>query len=137
MDVLQVSLTTLFSLARSFVIVTTKYLLSHRCPADNTLQFHPGEIHHKKFSFLAFNFRTNVPVIYLHCQVFLCHRSSQDSRCHSGCTSINKVPSQRKKRSIEKREITEGTSKNYFLDNGPIVPKNAPKNKGMFLFIFA
>ena len=108
--------------------------LLFRCPKDDTFRFHTGENHHKKFSFLAFNFRNNVPVIYLHCEVFLCRENSQDQRCHTGC-SVNRI-TKRKKRGIEKREVTDGISANYILDNGPIQkPINVDGNgKGILCY---
>ena len=110
--------------------------LLFRCPEDDTFRFHTGENHHKKFSFLAFNFRNNVPVIYLHCEVFLCQENSQDQKCHTGC-SFNRI-TKRTKRGIEKREVTTGISANYILDNGPIQkPVNVDGNrKGILCYCY-
>ena len=90
---------------------------SSRCPVDSTVQFHSGGIQQKRFSFLAFNFLQRVSTIYMHCESYICHKASQNSRCTSGC-GINKVS--RRKRDLEKREIQDEPSKLYVVDNGPI-----------------
>ena len=90
---------------------------SSRCQVDSTAQFHSGEIHQKRFSFLAFNFLQRVSTIYMHCEAYMCHKASENLRCTSGC-GINKVS--RRKRDLEKREIQNEPSKIYVLDNGPI-----------------
>ena len=91
-----------------------------------------GDIQHKRFSFLAFDFLNNVKTIYLHCKVFLCHKSSKDPRCTSGC-GINKVA--RKKRDIHKREITDPDyTRMYELDTGGIQKAEARETEKGILF---
>ena len=42
-----------------------------------------------RFSFNSFVFVGKMNQVYLHCQIFMCHKTSTDSRCSSGCRGNN------------------------------------------------
>ena len=60
-----------------------------RCPSDNTVSFHSTVSSRQRFSIQAFRFLNSSTAVYFHCLVFLCHTSSSDYRCRSGCQGNN------------------------------------------------
>ena len=62
--------------------------------------------------------------MYIHCKLFLCHKSSTDGKCHSGCSgnNLNRV-----KRDINENSASakSGKSQSYQLEVGPIVKNDA------------
>ena len=116
-----------------------------RCPVDSTTQFHSSRANHKvQFSFSAFAFNSQLNNVYIHCQLFMCHKSSTDSRCSSGCqgNNLNRV-----RRSLsggnymleaknrEKRGVPEvyPPSKTYLVNIGPMVKEQSAQNGRYFL----
>ena len=74
--------------------------------------------------------------VYLHCQIFICHKQSTDARCSSGCQG-NNIKRVRRSMSLESDEIglrslrrrdseeqeikDHHASKTYNLNIGPFV----------------
>ena len=95
------------------------------CPLDKTVQFHKGDSQIHRFSMDAFRYiGGSTTTVYIHCKLFLCHKSSTDGKCHSGCSgnNLNRV----------KRDINENSasakgvnSKSYLLEVGPIAKTDA------------
>ena len=116
----------------------------YRCASDTTVQFISVTQSHKiRFSFMSFKFYGYAQV-YLHCQIFMCHKQSSDSRCSSGCQGNNikrvrrSVTLESEKtglRSVRRRDSEEQESKNYpplktySLNIGPFV-KNKDTETG-------
>ena len=85
--------------------------------------------------------------VYLHCQIFMCHKQSSDSRCSSGCQGNNIKRVRRsvlleseetglrslRRRDGEARELkTYPPSKKYRLNIGPFVKsKDKPTGKSL------
>ena len=83
--------------------------------------------------------------VYLHCQIFMCHKQSTDARCSSGCQgnnikrvrrSISLESDETGLRSLRRRDSEEqevknySPSKTYNLNIGPFVEsKDAPTGK--------
>ena len=103
-----------------------------RCPVDSTTQFHNSKANHKvQFSFQAFAFSSQMNNVYIHCQLFMCHKSSTDSRCTSGCQGNNLYRLRRSlsnekslmAKNIERRAISNEIfppSKTYNVNLGPV-----------------
>ena len=107
----------------------------HRCAFDSTVQFISVTQPHKmRFSFKSFKF-FGYTQVYLHCQIFMCHKQSTDARCSSGCQGNNIKRFRRsvllesdemELRSLRRRESEpQGPnyrpSKTYSLSIGPFV----------------
>lgn len=76
------------------------------------------------FSINAFKFVSDLNgLVYLHCELLVCLRNSQNSRCHRGCD-----PSRRRRRDTS----FDDTSQMYQLSTGPLrrAEDNVPKNNG-------
>ena len=99
-----------------------------RCPADNTVQFHRGDRQNHRFSMDAFRYLGNSTTVYIHCLLFLCHKSSTVGKCRSGCpgNNLNRV-----KRDVTQQSSTEDSknSKFYLLEVGPVTLKNGKGSK--------
>ena len=83
--------------------------------------------------------------VYLHCQIFICHKQSSDSRCSSGCQgnnikrvrrSVSLKSEETGLRSLRRRDSEEQEVKNYppsktySLNIGPFVKsKDTPTGK--------
>ena len=80
-----------------------------RCPSDNTVSFHSTVSSRQRFSIQAFRFLNSSTAVYFHCLVFLCHTSSSDYRCRSGCQGNNIY---RGKRAVT---TSENEPSNYYL----------------------
>ncbi|XP_020902175.1 ZP domain-containing protein-like [Exaiptasia diaphana] len=66
----------------------------------------------QRFSIKSFRFlRTSKRLVYLHCELLVCHRNSTNSRCSSGC-----VGSRRRRDTDD----YDDTSNSYGLSTGPI-----------------
>eukprot|EP00794_Sanderia_malayensis_P017962 gene17962-19759_t len=124
----------------------SKYnLISNRCGVDSTLQFHSSANPHKaRFSFQSFTFAGQNTAVFLHCQVFMCHKQSTDSRCTTGCqgNNIHRVrrsidkqlqhqSTKTHSKSIERREIPVEymPSKEISLSIGPLVQQSNDAKK--------
>ena len=107
----------------------------HRCAFDSTVQFISVTQPHKmRFSFKSFKF-FGYTQVYLHCQIFMCHKQSTDARCSSGCQGNNIKRFRRSVlleseemglRSLRRRESElQGpqypASERYYLQIGPIL----------------
>eukprot|EP00794_Sanderia_malayensis_P012286 gene12286-13551_t len=119
-------------------------LITNRCAVDSTVQFHSSASPHRaRFSFQSFAFVGQNNAVYIHCQVFMCHKQSTDSRCTTGCqgNNINRarrsvgdelLQRQQQQKSIERREIPVDylASKEINLSIGPLVQKSTNANSG-------
>eukprot|EP00795_Rhopilema_esculentum_P000397 gene397-10064_t len=86
-------------------------LIKDRCSFDSTVQFHPTQdLQYMRFSFDSFAFVGKMNQVYLHCQIFMCHKTSTDSRCSSGCRGNNV---RRLRRSLT--GVKDSTSSNHDL----------------------
>ena len=96
-----------------------------RCPLDKTVQFHQGESQVHRFSMDAFRYiGESTTTVYIHCKLFLCHKSSTVGKCRSGCSGNN---FNRVKRDINENSASAKSrnSKSYLLEVGPIVKDTA------------
>ena len=99
---------------------------------DKTVRFHKTDGQRQRISIHAFRYLGNETKVYVHCLLFLCHKTSRDYRCHSGCNGNNV---KRVKRDLEmgrsKFVKDDGShSKYYLLEAGPIsVKEEKPKPK--------
>ncbi len=84
----------------------------YRCPTDPTTKFTATDNYRQRFNIQAFRFLQNSTAVFLHCLVFLCHKSSTDSRCRYGCTGNNVYRGKREVSSAENNE----PSKMYLLE---------------------
>ncbi|KAK3697765.1 hypothetical protein QZH41_010302 [Actinostola sp. cb2023] len=79
----------------------------HRCPTDETLNYKSSIDVKQRFSFQAFRFTTQpTSEVYLHCEVIVCHKDNNASRCHRACSDSEK-PRYLTKRDITTRETDE------------------------------
>ena len=74
--------------------------------------------------------------VYIHCKLFLCHKSSTVGKCRSGCSGNN---FNRVKRDINENSANTKSrnSKSYLLEVGPIVKDDANEHSshnGNYLF---
>ena len=89
-----------------------------RCNVDNNVQFHKSSHAKQRFSAKATDLLANNTKAYVHCIVFLCHSSTNDTKCHSGCEGNNM---KRTARSVQNLIIRPSTvSKFYLLELGAI-----------------
>lgn len=72
----------------------TDFLCS--CPVDEHLSYKTSDSMYQRFSFTAFQIE-NAQVMYLHCEVHVCSKNSNSSRCAQGCLQ-NPGGSTRRKR---------------------------------------
>lgn len=87
---------------------------SCRCPKDDTYQAHPSPPGAQRFSFQAFQFvkSTDVPYVFIHCEVRLCNATDVHSSCAMGCEESTDV----------KQRLRRATTEDTFsLEQGPIV----------------
>ena len=54
------------------------------CPVDKYLNYKSAETPFQRFSFSAFQIE-NAQVMYLHCEVYVCAKDTNSSRCAEGC----------------------------------------------------
>ena len=83
------------------------------CPMDSTMiyRYYPSSSV-QNFSIKSFRFlRTSKRLVYLHCELLVCHRNSINSRCSFGCLGS------RRRRDADDYD---DTSNSYGLSTGPI-----------------
>jgi len=100
-------------------------IIANGCPLDKTVQFHQGESQVHRFSMNAFRYiGESTTTVYIHCKLFLCHKSSTVGKCSSGCSGNN---FNRVKRDINENSASAKSrnSKSYLLEVGPIVKDDA------------
>jgi len=97
----------------------SKYIfIKERCNISSDVQFHKSSYGKQRFSAIASDLLANGTKTYLHCTVFLCHSSTKDSMCHSGCNGNNM---KRVARSVDNTIFRPSTvSKLYYLQLGAI-----------------
>ncbi|XP_015757392.1 PREDICTED: ZP domain-containing protein-like isoform X2 [Acropora digitifera] len=71
-------------------------LIKDGCPVDKHLSYKTSDSMYQRFSFTAFQIE-NAQVMYLHCEVLVCSKNSNSSRCAQGCLQ-NPGGSTRRKR---------------------------------------
>ena len=54
------------------------------CPVDPYLNYKSSDTPYQQFSFSAFQIQ-NAQVMYLHCEVYVCSKGTNSSRCAEGC----------------------------------------------------
>lgn len=91
------------------------FIFLFRCPKDTTFKAHPSLPWVQRFSFQAFQFvlSTDVPYVFIHCEVRLCNATDKESRCAKGCEEVDTDVKLR-----HRRDEMEDT---YSLEQGPIV----------------
>ncbi len=93
---------------------------------DKTVQFHRGDRQNHRFSMDAFRYLGNSTTVFIHCLLFLCHKTSTVGKCRSGCNgnNLNRV-----KRDVsEQSNVDESSySKFYLLELGPVTLKKDEK----------
>eukprot|EP00795_Rhopilema_esculentum_P014860 gene14860-5984_t len=96
------------------------------CPTDNTVAFHGSKAQFQRFSMDAFRYLSNTTTVFIHCLVFLCHKSSTVAKCKQRCSGSNN----RIRRDTSKETLSDPStaSKYYLLEVGPVV-RNAEDNK--------
>lgn len=82
----------------------TDFLCS--CPVDKHLSYKTSDSMYQRFSFAAFQIE-NASVMYLHCQVHVCPKNSNSSRCAQGCLQS---PGGRQKRDVTDEFFKEGVT---------------------------
>ncbi|EDO42813.1 predicted protein [Nematostella vectensis] len=77
-------------------------VLKNGCPIDRSMDYKYTKDREQRFSFKAFRFinQGESSEVYLHCEVILCHKANNASRCNQACT-----PGERP-RYLTRREIT-------------------------------
>lgn len=87
-------------------------IIIFRCAKDQTVQFLTATNNRQRFSLQAFRYLQNSTAVFVHCLVFMCHKTSPDSRCSSGCqgNNVNRV-----RRDIDRKEQVEDI-KYYLLE---------------------
>jgi hypothetical protein len=80
----------------------------HSCPTDQTLNYKVSIDKEQRFSFEAFRFTftKDSSEVYLHCEVVVCHKDNNASRCNQACSSADK-PRYLTKRDLTTREAEE------------------------------
>lgn len=114
----------LWNEARSCVTafnVIVMFCYQIRCALDSTMVYNYNLYSSaQKFTIKSFRFvRDNSLLIYIHCQLVACHRSSSNSRCKQGC--IQSVAA-RKRRDTQQYKDTSGK---YALSTGPVQIKTS------------
>lgn len=59
-------------------------LIKDGCPVDKYLNYKNSDSAYQRFSFSAFQIE-NAQVMYLHCEVYVCAKDTNSSRCAEGC----------------------------------------------------
>ena len=77
----------------------TDFLFS--CPIDKHLSYKNSDSMYQRFSFSAFQIE-NAQVMYLHCEVLVCAKNSNSTRCAQGC--LQNPGGNRRRRSDETNE---------------------------------
>ena len=116
-----------------------------------------AELHKARFAFDSFIFIDNGIAVYLHCQVFMCHKQSTDARCTPSCLpnrakraiqgeESSDVPQQITElvtgnsavvKSVERREVKQvyKPSKLYSMSLGPLIKEETNKEKTSKMYI--
>lgn len=101
------------------------YLINNRCPIDDTVAFHPTLNSRQRYSMQAYKYLANSTSVFFHCLVFLCHKSSSNSKCHYGCAGNNV---NRGKRAVP-NEYSD-PSNMYMLDLQVVMADKESQTKG-------
>lgn len=119
------------------------FIHSHRCPTDQTLNYKFSIDKEQRFSFEAFRFTQSKDSseVYLHCEVIVCHKDNNASRCNQACSKSDR-PRYLTRRDITTRETEEiimndnltsllnMTAKLYDVSLGPLKVYIDPIRKG-------
>lgn len=76
-------------------------LIKDGCPIDKHLSYKNSDSMYQRFSFSAFQIE-NAQVMYLHCEVLVCAKNSNSTRCAQGC--LQNPGGNRRRRSDETNE---------------------------------
>ncbi|KAM4722763.1 uncharacterized protein WCC33_008918 [Rhinophrynus dorsalis] len=100
--------------------VNSYRLIQHGCSQDSTLQEYPvSDQREQHFSFHMFRFG-DFQVVYLSCNVVICHNSTAPNRCTQGCIS------QRHRRDVHSSNTQLSSAR---LSQGPIVLKHGDQSQ--------
>lgn len=102
------TITEMMMMTTMMVMIIVSFLYS--CPTDETLDYKSSIDTKQRFSFQAFRFRSQPSKeVYLHCEVVVCHKENNASRCHRACAE--------KPRYLTKRDITTREIDNIVMDD--------------------
>ena len=107
------------------------------CPVDKHLSYKTSDSMYQRFSFSAFQIE-NAQVMYLHCDVYVCPKNSNSSRCAQEC-SQNPGGSKRRKRDVTNEFFQKGVT-----SLGPVrvsldrvePPRGGPRKEISLLMIY-
>lgn len=107
-------------------------LIKDGCPVDEHLSYKTSDSMYQRFSFTAFQIE-NAQVMYLHCEVHVCSKNSNSSRCAQGCVQ-NPGGSTRRKRDetneFFKKGVTSLGPVRVILDRVQVSPREVPQTGG-------
>jgi len=95
-------------------------IIQNGCARDTTLEYsYDPTGSFQQLRIRTFRFFDSYDTVFIHCELFACHRNSSNSRCSKGC-----LRNQRKKRDVtrDNREREESTAK-VTLTRGPLLIK--------------
>jgi len=105
----------------SFYSLPQYTIMENGCPRDTTLDYsYDPTRSFQQLKIKTFRFFNDYDTVFVHCELFACHKTSTNSRCSKGCLSGNKI----KRRDVTRDDIgrEESTSK-VILTRGPLLIK--------------
>ena len=97
-----------------------------RCPLESNIEFVKAGSKRQRFKMQAFSFIKENTIVYVHCVVFMCRKSSSTDKCASGCqgNNINRL-----RRDVDEVNGKTSHSQYQLLDLGPVMRN---RDHGMF-----
>lgn len=84
-------------------------LIKDGCPVDQYLNYKNSDFAFQRFSFQAFQIE-NAQVMYLHCDVYVCAKDTNSSRCSEGCTQNSGGSRRRRDDTIQSEKERKGVT---------------------------
>eukprot|EP00112_Aurelia_sp_Birch-Aquarium-sp1_P026665 Seg961.1 transcript_id=Seg961.1/GoldUCD/mRNA.D3Y31 product="Pancreatic secretory granule membrane major glycoprotein GP2" protein_id=Seg961.1/GoldUCD/D3Y31 len=107
------------------------YFLRDRCPVNNSVSFQNSANNVKRLSMQAIRFLQNSTAVFFHCRVFLCHSTSTDPRCTTGCSGNRIITGgNRGKRDIHLKKKPPSNPSQYYLVEMQVKLKGEEKFPG-------
>lgn len=103
----------------SFYSLPQYTIIDNGCPRDTTLDYsYDPTRSFQQLKIKTFRFFNDYDTVFIHCELFACHKNSTNSRCSKGCFSGNKRKRRDVTRDIPERD--ESTAK-VILTRGPML----------------
>lgn len=92
------------------------------CPVDNGTRYIHTMTETQRFQLIPFRWIKNYTLVYLHCNVIVCHKD-QPSRCSKGCQSSN-----------PRRTRSTGNEEEHRVTLGPVMLRKTQRSESRVLY---